>query len=30
MATRYKLQDINQIKNYDIFVDANILIYLFC
>ncbi len=29
MATRYKLQDINQIKNYDIFVDANILIYLF-
>ena len=29
MATKYRLQEINQLKNSDIFVDANILIYLF-
>lgn len=29
MATKYKLQDVNILKGRDVFVDANVLIYLF-
>ena len=29
MATRYKLHDVNQLQGRNIFVDANVLIYLF-
>ena len=29
MATKYRLQDFNQLNNRNIFIDANVLIYLF-
>jgi hypothetical protein len=29
MATKYRLQDVSQLQNRGIFVDANVLIYLF-